>query len=38
MVQWRQELLDGIAQPLEDEVVVDFVFGALMLQVPNLQQ
>jgi hypothetical protein len=31
MVQWRQELLDGIAQALGDEVAADFVFGALML-------
>ncbi len=38
MVQWQQELLDGIAQALEDKVAANLVFGALMLQVPNLQQ
>jgi hypothetical protein len=31
-------LLDGIAQALEDETIANLVFGALMLQVPNLQQ
>jgi len=38
MVRWQQELLDGIAQALEDKVAVNLVFGALMLQVPNLHQ
>ncbi len=33
---WQQKLLDGIAQALEDETACDLVFGALMLQVPNL--
>jgi hypothetical protein len=38
MVQWQQELLDGIAQALEDKVATNLVFGVLMLQVPNLHQ
>jgi hypothetical protein len=31
-------LLNGIAQALENEDAANLVFGALMLQVPNLQQ
>jgi hypothetical protein len=38
MAWWQQELLDGIAQALEDEAIVDLVFGVLMLHIPNLQQ
>jgi hypothetical protein len=34
----QQELLDGIAQALEDKTTSNLVFGALMLQVPNLHQ
>jgi hypothetical protein len=30
-------LVDGIAQALEDEAIVDLVFGVLMLQATNLQ-
>jgi hypothetical protein len=30
MAQWRQELFNGIAQILENEVAVDLVFVALM--------
>ncbi len=35
MAWWQQQLLDGIAQALEDETTIDLVFGTLMLQVPN---
>jgi hypothetical protein len=31
-------ILDGIPQAFEDEIATNFVFGALMLQIPNLQQ
>jgi len=30
-------LIDGIAEALENEAATNLVFGALMLQVPNLQ-
>jgi hypothetical protein len=31
MAWWQQELLDGIAQALEDKTAANLVFGALML-------
>jgi len=37
MVRWQHQLLDGITQALEDKVVTNLVFIALLLQVPNLQ-
>jgi hypothetical protein len=38
MARWQQELIDGIVQALENETTTNLVFGALMLQVPNLHQ